>query len=138
MSTVLVVADQPEIRQRLCHIYLQGGYIVVEADDAVAALDMAQTTPIHTAILSLKQPAAALTACSNLTHTLKIPVIYVAHDDSAIDAALDAGAAHVVVDLHSRLLLHCTQTILDAYQTVTQRQLTGALRDTAAILNSTL
>ena len=137
MPTILVVADQADIRQRLCLIYLQGGFVVREAKDSPTAFALAQLDPIHAVILNLQPEITALKACSRFVHEHKIPVIYVTTDTN-IDAALDAGASNIVTNLHPRLLLHCTQVLLEAQQSTSQRQLAEALRDTAAMLNSSL
>jgi PAS domain S-box-containing protein len=137
MSTILVVADHPDIRQTLCQTYLQGGFVVLEAKDSLTAFAFAQENTFDIVILHLQDQNTGLETCSRFAHTFNIPVVYVA-EEANIDAALDAGASHVVVGVHSRLLIHCTRILLDARQTVAQRQLAEALRDTAAILNTSL
>jgi PAS domain S-box-containing protein len=137
MPTILVVADQPDVRQRLCQIYLQGGFQALEAEDSFTAFTLAQANAVNSVVLSLKSHDKSLKTCSHFAHELNIPVVYLTHEDN-IDAALDAGAAHVISSLHPRLLLHCTKVLLEAREAAAQRQLSEALRDTAAILNSTL
>ncbi len=137
MSTILVVADHPDIRQTLCQTYLQGGFVVLEAKDSPTAFAFAEENMFDIVILSLQDEATGLDTCSRFTHDFDIPVLYVT-DKGDIDAALDAGASNVVAGVHPRLLLHCTRILLDARQTVAQRQLAEALRDAAAILNTSL
>ncbi len=121
----------------LCQTYLQGGFVVLEAKDSPTALAFAQENSFDIVILSLEDQQTGLTTSSHFTQQFNIPVLYLT-DDAHIDAALDAGASHVVCKLHPRLLLHCTHVLLEARQTTTQRQLAEALRDTAAILNTSL
>ena len=111
--------------------------MVLEAKDSPTALAFAQENTFKIVILNLQDQSAGLATCSHFTQQLNIPVLYIG-DNAFIDAALDAGASHVMSDLHPRLLLHCTRVLLDARQTITQRQLAEALRDAASILNTSL
>ncbi len=111
--------------------------MVLEAKDSPTALAFAQENTFDIVILSLQDQTIGLATCLHFTQELKIPVLYVADLDYT-DAALDAGASHVMGELHPRLLQHCTRVLLDARQTVAQRQLAEALRDAAAILNTSL
>jgi len=137
MSTILVVADHPDIRQTLCQTYLQGGFVVLEAKDSPTAFAFAQENSFDIIILSLQDETDGLKTCSRFAHEFNIPVLYITND-AEVDAALDAGASNVVTGIQPRLLLHCSHILLDARQTVAQRQLAEALRDAAAILNTSL
>ncbi len=110
---------------------------MLEAKDGPTAFALAQLDSIHMVVISLQPEIIALKTCSRFVHEFKIPVIYVA-TEANIDAALDAGASNIVTNLHPRLLLHCTQMLLEANQTASQRQLAVALRDAASLLTSTL
>ncbi|MBI1280855.1 MAG: GAF domain-containing protein [Anaerolineaceae bacterium] len=137
MSTILVVADQPDTRQTLCQTYLQGGFVVLEAKDSLTAFAFAEENTFDIIVLGLQDEPVGLETCSRFAHDFDIPILFITRE-SDIDAALNAGASNVVTGVHPRLLLHCTRILLDARQTVAQRQLAEALRDAAAILNTSL
>jgi PAS domain S-box-containing protein len=137
MPTILVVADQPEIRNTLCQIYLQGGFVVLEAKDSDTAFELAKENPFDMVMLGLQPTEGALQICSRFAHEYKTPILYLTKIDS-IDTVLNAGASDVIITPHPRLLTYRTQLLLDARESTSQRQLAEALRDTAAILNSTL
>ncbi len=137
MPIILVVAEQPDIRQKLYQIYLQGGYVTLEAHDSLTAFAQAREQSPDLVLISLAPNTASLEICSRFANDYKLPVLYYTSDDN-IDTALDAGASAVVTDFHPRLLLHCAQVLLEAHASVAQSQLAKALRDTADVLNSTL
>jgi PAS domain S-box-containing protein len=137
MPTILVVADQADIRQKLCQIYLQGGFVVLEARDSETAFALAHENPFDMIMLGLAPTESSLQICSQLAHMYTVPILYLATIEH-IDTVLNAGASDVIITPHQRLLTYRTKLLLDAYESTSRRQLAEALRDTAAILNSSL
>jgi len=68
MPTIIVVADQPDVRKTLCQIYLQGGFVVLEAQDSVSAFELAEGNPFDMVTLGLQPTEGALQTCSRFAH----------------------------------------------------------------------
>ena len=109
MSTILVVADQPDIRRTLCQIYLQGGFVVLEAEDSATAFTLAQENPFDMVMLGLQPTESALQICSRFAHEYKAPILYLTTIEY-IDTVLNAGANDVIITPHARLL---AETLMD-------------------------
>src|ERR1051325_2182166 len=137
MPTILVVADQPDIRKTLCQIYLHGGFVVLEAKDSDTAFELAQENPFDMIMLGLEPTESALQICSRFAAEYKTPILYLTNINS-IDVVLNAGANDVIMTLNPRLLTYRTQLLLEAHESAAQKQLAEALRDTAAVLSSSL
>src|SRR5690349_20516350 len=137
MPTILVVADQPDTRKTLCQIYLHGGFVVLEAKDSETAFDLAQENPFDMVMLGLEPTESSLQICSRFAAEYKAPILYLT-SINAIDVVLNAGASDVIITPNPRLLTYRTQLLLEARESAAQKLLAEALRDAAAVLNSTL
>lgn len=137
MPTILVVADEPDIRQTLCQIYLQADFMILEAEDSASAFKIAQKHAFDMLMLGLKPTENALKTCAQFAREYKTPILYLTTIEH-IDAVLNAGAHDVIITPHARLLPYRTQMLLDAHELAAQRLLAEALRDAAAMLNGTL
>src|SRR4051812_26122931 len=115
MPTILVIADQPDVRQKLCQIYLQAGFIVLEAEDSTSAFNFAQNHSFDMIMLGLEPTENALKSCSRFAHAYKTPILYLTTIEH-IDAVLNAGAHDVIITPHARLLPYRTQLLLDAHE----------------------
>nr|WP_213535517.1 response regulator transcription factor [Paenibacillus sp. J45TS6] len=95
MNTVLVVDDDPEIRD-VIHIYLRNeGYHVIEASDGIDALNVVRTTPVHLVILDVMMPRMdGFQACMKIREISNIPIIMLSVKEEDIDkiTGLTTGA----------------------------------------------
>ncbi|MBW7454361.1 response regulator transcription factor [Paenibacillus sepulcri] len=95
MSTILVVDDDPEIRDVL-HIYLRNeGYHVLEAEDGVQALDTLKSGQIHLIILDIMMPNLdGIKACLQIREESQIPIIMLSAKEEYLDKimGLSTGA----------------------------------------------
>ena len=119
MPTILVVEDQPDLREMIASTLRLSGYMVVATQDDEAAFLQVGTTRPDLIIMGLNPPAPSgrrgfrrfrlMSACSST------PIVLVStdHDLANMDACLDAGArdyislpfepAHLVGRIHSCL-----------------------------------
>ncbi len=92
---ILVVDDDPEIRDVL-HIYLRNeGYLVVEAEDGVQALEILQHEKIHLIILDVMMPNLdGINACLRIREESDIPIIMLSAKEEPLDkiTGLSTGA----------------------------------------------
>ncbi|WP_018755050.1 response regulator transcription factor [Paenibacillus terrigena] len=95
MPTVLVVDDDPDIRD-VIHVYLRNeGYQVIEAADGVAALDILRSERIHLMILDVMMPRMdGILTCMKIREASGIPIIMLSAKDADIDkiTGLTSGA----------------------------------------------
>ena len=92
---ILVVDDDPEIRDVL-HIYLRNeGYLVLEAEDGVQALEILQREKIHLIILDVMMPHLdGINACLRIREESDIPIIMLSAKEEPLDkiTGLSTGA----------------------------------------------
>ena len=55
-STILVVDDEPQVRELICAILAEGGYDLLEAHDGPAALEALGRSPVGLAVLDMSMP----------------------------------------------------------------------------------
>lgn len=95
MITVLVVDDDPEIRD-VIHVYLRNeGYHVIEAADGQEALDAVTATPIQLVILDVMMPRMdGIKACLKIREISNAPIIMLSAKQEDIDkiTGLTTGA----------------------------------------------
>ena len=95
MPTVLVVDDDPDIRD-VIHVYLRNeGYQVIEAADGVAALDILRSDRVHLMILDVMMPRMdGILTCMKIREASGIPIIMLSAKDADIDkiTGLTSGA----------------------------------------------
>ncbi|WP_314585178.1 response regulator transcription factor [Paenibacillus terrigena] len=95
MPTVLVVDDDPDIRD-VIHVYLRNeGYQVIEAADGVAALDILRSERVHLMILDVMMPRMdGILTCMKIREASGIPIIMLSAKDADIDkiTGLTSGA----------------------------------------------
>jgi CheY-like chemotaxis protein len=78
--TVLVLDDEPAVREIGRRFLRAGGYACVEADSVERALEMVRTTPVHAAILDVRLPGKVsgldlFTTLRQQTQLAHIPVL---------------------------------------------------------------
>ncbi|MEC0126996.1 response regulator transcription factor [Paenibacillus pabuli] len=95
MNTVLVVDDDPEIRD-VIHVYLRNeGYHVIEAADGEEALNIIKTTSVHLVILDVMMPKLdGIKACFKIREISTTPIIMLSAKEEDIDkiTGLTTGA----------------------------------------------
>ncbi|MFD0619498.1 response regulator transcription factor [Paenibacillus sp. GCM10027629] len=95
MPTVLVVDDDPDIRD-VIHVYLRNeGYQVIEAADGVAALDILRSERVHLMILDVMMPRMdGILTCMKIREASGIPIIMLSAKDADLDkiTGLTSGA----------------------------------------------
>lgn len=100
MKTVLVVDDDPEIRD-VIHVYLRNqGYHVVEAVDGLEALDAVSSTSIDLIILDVMMPRMdGIQACLKIREISNAPIIMLSAKEEDIDkiTGLTTGADDYMV-----------------------------------------
>lgn len=95
MITVLVVDDDPNIRD-VIHVYLRNeGYHVLEASDGLEALERLRTNAVQLIILDVMMPRMdGLTACLKIREKHTTPIIMLSAKEEDIDkiTGLTTGA----------------------------------------------
>ncbi|UVI32888.1 response regulator transcription factor [Paenibacillus spongiae] len=94
-KTILIVDDDPEIRDVL-HIYLRNeGFRVMEAEDGQQALDMLQHESVHLIILDVMMPHVdGIMACLRIRSESDVPIIMLSAKEEPLDkiTGLSTGA----------------------------------------------
>lgn len=100
MATILVVDDDPDIRD-VIHIYLRNeGHTVIEAENGRAAIDKINEHTIHLIILDVMMPVMdGIQACIHMRKQTNIPIIMLSAKEEDIDKiiGLTTGADDYMV-----------------------------------------
>lgn len=100
MTTILVVDDEPDIRD-VIHVYLRNeGYQVIEAANGEEALKTIQTTPVELVILDVMMPVMdGIKACFKIREISATPIIMLSAKEEDIDkiTGLTTGADDYMV-----------------------------------------
>lgn len=100
MNTILVVDDDPDIRD-VIHIYIRNeGYAVIEAADGEEALNVIKAKPIQLVILDVMMPGMdGITACLKIREISNMPIIMLSAKEEDIDkiTGLTTGADDYMV-----------------------------------------
>lgn len=100
MNTVLVVDDEPDIRD-VIHVYLRNeGYHVIEAADGLEALHIIKTTSVQLVILDVMMPVLdGIQACLKIREVSNTPIIMLSAKEEDIDkiTGLTTGADDYMV-----------------------------------------
>lgn len=103
MSTILLVEDDPDIRELVAYKLTRGGFEVVEAADGFAALQAARTRPPDAVILDMGLPRlSGIEVCRELRAapaTAAVPIIMLtgAVRLQELEQAYAAGASDYLV-----------------------------------------
>ncbi|ANY81659.1 two-component system response regulator CreB [Microvirga ossetica] len=95
MSTILVVDDDPHIRQVVCFALDKNGFSTVEASDGLMALEVAQRERPDLVVLDVAMPEMDGTeVCRRIRKTYDTPVIFLSSKDDEVDriVGLEIGA----------------------------------------------
>lgn len=100
MNTVLVVDDEPDIRD-VIHVYLRNeGYHVIEAANGEEALNIIKTTSVQLVILDVMMPIMdGIKACFKIREVSPTPIIMLSAKEEDIDkiTGLTTGADDYMV-----------------------------------------
>ncbi|MEK4276233.1 MULTISPECIES: response regulator transcription factor [Paenibacillus] len=100
MNTVLVVDDEPDIRD-VIHVYLRNeGYQVIEAANGEEALNIIKTTSVQLVILDVMMPIMdGIKACFKIREVSSTPIIMLSAKEEDIDkiTGLTTGADDYMV-----------------------------------------
>ncbi|WFA85066.1 MULTISPECIES: response regulator transcription factor [Paenibacillus] len=100
MNTVLVVDDEPDIRD-VIHVYLRNeGYQVIEAANGEEALNIIKTTSVQLVILDVMMPIMdGIKACFKIREVSATPIIMLSAKEEDIDkiTGLTTGADDYMV-----------------------------------------
>lgn len=100
MNTVLVVDDEPDIRD-VIHVYLRNeGYQVIEAPNGEEALNIIKTTSVQLVILDVMMPIMdGIKACFKIREVSATPIIMLSAKEEDIDkiTGLTTGADDYMV-----------------------------------------
>lgn len=85
-ATILVVDDDPEIRD-VIHVYLRNeGYQVREASDGLEALERLNSEPVNVVILDVMMPNMdGIRTCMKIRETSSVPIIMLSAKEEDID-----------------------------------------------------
>ena len=103
MSTILLVEDDPDIRELVAYKLSRGGFEVIEAADGLAALQAARTRPPDAVVLDLGLPRlSGIEVCRELRAapaTAAVPIIMLtgAVRLQELEQAYAAGASDYLV-----------------------------------------
>ena len=95
MTHILVVDDQPDIRDALCEHLERNGFTATPAADAKQARELLNTHPIDLLVLDIMMPGeTGLSLCKSLSETSQTPVILLTAlaDDTDRIIGLEIGA----------------------------------------------
>jgi two-component system OmpR family response regulator len=95
MPTILVVDDDPHIRQVVCFALSKSGYATVEAGDGLSALAIARQERPDLVILDVAMPEMDGTeVCRRIRKSADTPIIFLSSKDDEIDriVGLEIGA----------------------------------------------
>lgn len=100
MTKLLLVEDDPTLRETLAYNLTREGYAVSETDNGVTALDLARAQPPDLIILDVMLPGLdGLTVCRTLRRELDAPIVLLTARNGEVDRiiGLDAGADDYIV-----------------------------------------
>jgi two-component system response regulator RegX3 len=92
---VLIVEDEPAIRESVAYTLRAEGYDVDESDDASSAIAAVERTPYDVVLLDLLLPdLSGVEVCRRLRQSSDVPILMVTARDAEVDRVigLDAGA----------------------------------------------
>jgi len=92
---LLIVDDDPHIREVLRYALGQSGFAIDEAADGVEALRLAQSTTYDLIVLDILMPEKdGIEVCNELRRTSEVPILFLSSKDEEIDRiiGLELGA----------------------------------------------
>lgn len=115
-AVILVVEDDPDMRETVCAALVRDGYRVREAEDGSAMRDTLAQHPVDLVILDLVLPGeSGLDLARELRNGSDIPFIMLTGKDTVIDkvVGLEVGADdYITKPFHARELVARIRTVL--------------------------
>lgn len=115
-SVILVVEDDPDMRETVCTALVREGYRVKEAEDGHGMRRVLKQWPVDMVILDLVLPGeSGLDLARELRNTSDIPLIMLTGKDNVIDkvVGLEIGADdYITKPFHARELIARISTVL--------------------------
>lgn len=88
-KTILIVDDEPPIREVLVYNLKKEGYNVIEAGDGITAVNMATEKRPDLILLDIMLPKLdGLSVCKRIKNTYNVPILMLTAKDSEIDKIL--------------------------------------------------
>ncbi len=116
MTTILIVDDDPDIRDFLATVLGNEGYLVVEADGGAVALGKLRNIMPDLVISDLEMPGmSGVELCENIRKQSSVPVLFLSSHNESNDRirALEGGADdYLSKPFHPRELIMRVQAIL--------------------------
>jgi two-component system OmpR family response regulator len=89
MSTILVVDDDPNLREVVRYALARQGHIVREAQNGAEALRMLAQAPVDLVVLDVVMPELdGIDTCRELRKTSRVPVVFLSSRDEELDRVL--------------------------------------------------
>ena len=89
IKTILIVDDEPPIRDILVYNLEKEGYKTIEASDGITAVNMALEQKPDLILLDIMLPKMdGLAVCKRIRHTLNVPILMLTAKDEEIDKIL--------------------------------------------------
>jgi two-component system response regulator RegX3 len=104
MTRVLVVEDEPNLREPLVYLLQKEGYEVLEAEDGNKALDVFRSSNVDLILLDLMLPGiSGNEVCRIIRADSQVPIIMITAKDTEIDkvVGLEIGADDYVTKPYS-------------------------------------
>ncbi len=120
-ETILVVEDQPQVRELTCSILREFGYQVLEASDAMEALSLAETHagPLHLLLTDVIMPGMhGLELATRLQVIRGTPVLFMSGYPGSMEAGLDSEVDYIQKPFTPDILVGKVQEILGAADTM--------------------
>lgn len=113
---ILVVDDDPHIREIICFALAKAGFETLTAGDGAEALALCQATPAALLVLDIGMPEMdGLEVCRQLRKTSEVPILFLSARDEEIDRVLGleiGGDDYVVKPFSPRELVARVNAIL--------------------------
>ncbi len=88
-ARILVVDDDPGVRQVVRFALTKAGFSVIEAADGAAALRLARTGPVDLVVLDINMPELSGTdVCRELRRDSTVPIVFLSSADDELDRVL--------------------------------------------------
>jgi DNA-binding response OmpR family regulator len=100
MATILLIEDDPILRETLAYNFERAGYTMAVASDGLSGLDLARQTRPDLVLLDVMLPELdGYTICRALTREAHFPIVLLTalHDEAHRIAGLELGALDYVV-----------------------------------------
>ncbi len=104
MTRVLIVEDEPNLREPLVYLLQKEGYQVIEAEDGKKAIDAFRSSPVDLILLDLMLPGiSGNEVCRIIREESQVPIIMVTAKETEIDkvVGLEIGADDYVTKPYS-------------------------------------